>query len=204
VYEDIRENDSLEKIIEKVTIRNTQTIEDTKRLIDKSEIQKAVRAIDRSDYIIFFCMGASAVAAESGVFRFLRIGKNAVLHKDLSVQAIAATGLNKNAVVIGISNSGRSIPTINATKLAKENGAKTICVTSFENSPIVKHADIKLFTAATSAALGPAIYHESLQARMAQVFVIDILYAAYAARNYHSSLSYLDKSSETIQSTRLK
>ena len=204
VYEDIRKNDSLEKIIEKVTFRNIQTIEDTKRLIDKSEIQKAVRAIERSDFITFFCMGASAIAAESGLFRFLRIGKNAVLHKDLSVQAITAAGLKKNTVAIGISNSGRSIPTVNATKLAKENGATTICITSFENSPIVKYADIKMFTAATSAALGPAIYHESLLARMAQVFMIDVLYAAYAAKNFKDSLSYLEKSWQTIQSTRLK
>jgi DNA-binding MurR/RpiR family transcriptional regulator len=204
VYDDIRANDSVEKIIEKMTFRNIQSIEDTKRLIDKSEIQKAVRAVERSDYITFFAMGASAIAAESGTFRFLRIGKNAVFHKDLSVQAINATGLKKSTLAIGISNSGRSIPTVSALKLAKENGATTISITSFEKSPIVKYADIKFFTAATSAALGPAIYHESLLARMAQVYVIDILYAAYAVKNFKYSLTYLEKSWETIQGTRLK
>jgi RpiR family carbohydrate utilization transcriptional regulator len=204
VYEDIRENDSLDRIIEKISYKNIQTIKDTKLLIKKAEINKAVKAIEHSDSMCFFAMGASALAAESGVFRFTRIGKNAVFHKDSSVQAIAATCLKKNTVAIGISNSGRSIPTVTALKLARQNGATTICLTSFEKSPIVKYADIKLFTAATYAALGAAIYHESMLARMAQVYVVDILYTAFAAKHFKSSCLYLERTSQTIINSRIK
>jgi DNA-binding MurR/RpiR family transcriptional regulator len=204
VYEEISKNDLLDTTIEKVTFKNIQTIEDTKRLVDKSQIRKAVRVIERASFITFFAMGASAIAAESAVFRFLRIGKHAVLHKDLSVQIISAASASKNTVAIGISNSGRSIPVVEALKVAKEKGAKTICITSFEKSPIIKYADINLFTAATSAALGPAIYHESMLARMAQVYLLDILYAAYAVKNFKNSLALLEDSWKSIQITRMK
>ena len=204
VYEDIRKNDSIQQILEKVTFKNIQAVEDTKKLVNGTEIRKAVSAIERADYIIFFCMGASVIAAQNGVFRFLRIGKNAVLYKEFSVQSITASCLKKNSLAIGISNSGRSIPTVNALKLAKESGATTVCITSFEKSPITHYSDIKLYTAATSAALGPAIYHESMISRIAQVFVLDILYAAYAAKNFSGSLEYLEQTSETIQNNKVK
>jgi DNA-binding MurR/RpiR family transcriptional regulator len=78
-------------------------------------------------------------------------------------------------------------------KLAQSRGANTICITSFEDTPIVQFADVALFTSVKSSPLGPGLYRESMTAKSAQILVVDILYAIYAARHFDRSLDYLER-----------
>ena len=125
--------------------------------------------------------------------RFLRDGKQCQFFRDFSVRQISTATLNEKSLAIGISNSGRTITTTSSLKEAKERGATTLCITSFPDSPITKHADIKLFTPTVNAATGSADYHESMVSKIAQLQVIDILYSCFAIRNYDKSIVALAK-----------
>jgi DNA-binding MurR/RpiR family transcriptional regulator len=193
VYEGITKKDTEGAIIEKVTRRSVQALVDTKQLLNISELIKGVDAIEQAGAILFCCMGSSGIAAEEGVMRFTRAGKKCLLFKDQSIQRMTASILSDRDVVIGISNSGRSTPVVESMKLAQAGGAKTICITSFEDAPIVEYADIALFTAVKTTPMGLGLYRESMIAKSAQVLVIDILYAVFAARNFNQSLAYLEQ-----------
>ena len=201
--DDIAIDDTLSDIINKVNFHTVQILKDTKELIDFHEIERAIRAIEKRRDLIFLCMGLSTVAAESAVFRFLRVGKFCVLYSDLCIQAISTVSLPKDSVVIGISNSGTSIPTIKGLEIAQSRGATTICITSFKKSPIVKYADIKLITAATSPFLEPSIYDESTISIISQLLMLDIIYALYATRNYKTSLSMLEKTWSSFEGSKI-
>jgi DNA-binding MurR/RpiR family transcriptional regulator len=100
---------------------------------------------------------------------------------------------NPHDVVIGISNSGRSTPVVESLKLAQAHKARTIGITSFEDAPLVKYADITLFTPTKSPPPGLDLYGESTTSVSAQILVIDILYACFAAKNFDLTLSFLEE-----------
>src|SRR6185369_17469111 len=54
--------------------------------------------------------------------------------------------LSKDTLVIGISQSGESRDTVNAIKLAKDLGARTLAITNLMGSQITREADAVLYT----------------------------------------------------------
>jgi DNA-binding MurR/RpiR family transcriptional regulator len=79
---------------------------------------------------------------------------------------------------------------VTATRLAKEAGARTICLTNFGRSPIQAFADIVLFTMARETKFRT----EAMTSRLAQLAIIDVLVACLALSDY-------EKSTETIRRT---
>jgi glutamine---fructose-6-phosphate transaminase (isomerizing) len=54
--------------------------------------------------------------------------------------------LSKDTLVIGISQSGESRDTVNAIKLARESGAKTLAITNLMGTQITREAETTLYT----------------------------------------------------------
>jgi RpiR family carbohydrate utilization transcriptional regulator len=195
VYDEVTKGDSIESIIEKIVYSNTQALQNTKKILNIPEIERAVAAIDRAQNIDIYGAGGSFVAAENARMRFYRIGKRCMAYNDPNQQAVSASLLTKEDVAIGISNSGRTISTVNALKQAKESRAKTICITNFDQSPLTVHADIKLFTSTQDS----SFFQESMVSRIAQMLIIDILYAGLAVKNIADSVKMIGKSAESLR-----
>lgn len=202
VYEDIARTDAPETIIDKIVYRNMQALADTKQRLSVTELNRAVEAIEGANLLVFCCMGASSLAAEEGALRFTRAGKKCLLYRDQSMQLMSAAIVGAGDVVIGISNSGHSKLVVDSLKLARANGAQTIAITSFEDSPLVKHADVTLFTPTKTQTLGPGLHWEATSSKSAQILIVDILYACYAAKHFDETITYLQETSEAIRDTR--
>jgi len=200
VYDDVKKEDSIESIIEKIVFSNIQAIQDTKKLIDIEEINRAIHAIEKAEEIDIYGAGGSFVTAENARLRFYRIGKRCLVFNDPNQQAVSASLLTAKDLGIGISNSGRTVSTVSALKKAKESGATTICITNYSNSPITDVSDIKLFTSTQDS----AFFQESMVSRVAQILLIDILYAGLAVRSFHKSVTMIEKSSEALKNVFLK
>ena len=193
IYEGILRTDSHQTIVDKVVHRNIQTLNDAKQRLNIAELGRAVEALEQANIVVFSCMGSSGVAGEEGVMRFTRAGKKCLLFRDQSIQLMTTAIVNERDLVIGISNSGRSTPVIECLKLAQSRGAKTICMTSFEDSPLVKYADIALFTPTKSPPPGLDLYGEATTSVSAQILVLDVIYAGYAVRNIDETLEFLEE-----------
>lgn len=202
VYEDITENDDAASVLSKVSARYALTVSDTMAGLAEGEILKAVSAIEKADVIAFYAMGASLLCVENALLRFMRVGKKCLFFRDLGIRQISVSTLGKGSVAVGISNSGRTISTVDSLEEARKQGATTICVTSFPDSPIVRHSDIKLFTPTVTGIGGSADYDESMVSKIAQLQVIDVLYSLYAVRNFGSAIEGLAKTAEVTSLTR--
>jgi RpiR family carbohydrate utilization transcriptional regulator len=195
VYDEVTKGDSIESIIEKIVYINNQALQDTKKILDVPDLERAIAAIERARNIDIYGAGGSFVAAENAQMRFYRIGQRCMVYNDPNQQAVSASLLTKEDVALGISNSGRTISTVSALKTAKEHGATTICITNFDQSPITVHADIKLFTSTRDS----TFFQESMVSRIAQMLIIDILYAGLAVKNIASSVKMIEKSAESLR-----
>jgi len=199
VYDDVTKGDSIESIIDKIVFINSEALQDTKKVINIEEIERAISAIDTAERIDIYGAGGSSIAAENARMRFYRIGKRCLVYNDPNQQAVSASLLSPKDVAIGICNSGRTISTVNALKKAKESGATTICITNFDQTPITEFSDIKLFTSTQDS----AFFQESMVSRVAQILIIDILYAGLAIANFNSAVKMIEKSADSLRNAFL-
>jgi len=199
VYDDVTKGDSIESIIDKIVFINSEALQDTKKVINIEEMERAISTIDTAERIDIYGAGGSSIAAENARMRFYRIGKRCLVYNDPNQQAVSASLLSPKDVAIGICNSGRTISTVNALKKAKESGATTICITNFDQTPITEFSDIKLFTSTQDS----AFFQESMVSRVAQILIIDILYAGLAITNFNSAVKMIEKSADSLRNAFL-
>jgi DNA-binding MurR/RpiR family transcriptional regulator len=159
-------------------------------LISVEEVHKAVDVIGKADLLVIYCSGSSVVAGTNLKSRFYRVAKKCLLYNDATEQCLSATLLNKHSVAVGITSSGRTKSVVNAMRIAKRAGAKTICITDSPASPIVTHSDIRFFTSSSYS----SFMQDSITSRMPHILIVDILYACFAIRHYQKSLKSLEKS----------
>ena len=195
VYEDVSKGDSLAGIVEKIFQSGVKALQDTKKILDEEKIERAVSAIESARNIDIYGAGGSFVAAENARLRFYRIGKRCQIYNDPNQQAVSASLLTQKDTAIGICNSGRTVSTVNALKRAKGGGATTICITSYDQTPITEHADIRLFASTQDS----SFFQESMVSRIAQMFIIDIIYARLAVKSFSTSVKMIEMSAGSLR-----
>lgn len=195
--DEISIDDSADEVCRKLLNTDVAALKQTMGMINVKDIEAAVAMIERAKLIYFFGAGASSVMALEAYYKFARILPNVNANQDLHMQAMSASLLNEDSLAIAFSYSGSTKDMINILKLTKQNHAKTICITRFAESPITEYADIVLLCGANE---GP-FQGGSLSAKVAQLYIIDILYTEYFKRNYnmcdenkrHTTQSIADK-----------
>src|SRR5690606_15893933 len=129
----------------------------------------------------------------------MRIGIPSRVSVDSHVQAITASLAGPDVATLTISHSGSTVETLTATRLAKEAGATTICVTNFGKSPLHAHADIVLHTLARETQFRT----EAMTSRIAQLAVIDALIAGLALADHDRSVATIAKTFEVLTDKRV-
>ncbi|MBD7915572.1 MurR/RpiR family transcriptional regulator [Clostridium sp. Sa3CUN1] len=120
-----------------------EVIERTKMLIDKRTIFKVVDELKKARSIYIYGVGSSGLTGKEMMQRLLRMGFNVHCISDSHMMIINSSIVTNNDLVIGISISGETVEVIHSLRRARENGAKTVCITSFEESSISKYSDIE-------------------------------------------------------------
>ena len=102
---------------------------------------------DIDDVILCAC-GTSYHAALASTYLFERIANIRAKVEIASEFRYRLPKLNKNSLFVVISQSGETADTLEALKIAKEAGLKTLAICNVDNSSIVRLADTTLLTRA--------------------------------------------------------
>ncbi|MDP2412024.1 MAG: MurR/RpiR family transcriptional regulator [Pseudolabrys sp.] len=198
IHEDLEEGDSSATVIGKIFSSNIQTLRDTLTVLDSDALEKAVDIIRNADRVELYGVGSAAPIVEDAHYRMLRIGLDARVVVDSHVQAICASLTGPKVAVLTVSHSGSSHETVMATKLAKNAGARTICITNFGKSPIQAFSDVVLFTMARETYFRT----EAMTSRIAQLAIIDALIACLALSDYDNAIEALKHTFDTLSLKR--
>jgi DNA-binding MurR/RpiR family transcriptional regulator len=87
---------------------------------------------------------------------------------------------------------------VTATRLAKEAGAATICITNYGKSPLQAHADVVLHTMARETRFRT----EAMTSRIAQLAIVDALIACLALATYDKAVATIRKTFEVLSTKR--
>jgi len=194
VHEAVQEGDDLRSILRKVFSANIGAMESTLNVLSIIELEKAIDVISKARQLHIYGVGGSGPVALDAQHKFMKTGIPVVAYIDSHMQAMAASVLEKDDVVIGISASGSTKDIIEALSLAKERGATTIGITHYAKTPMDKFLDIKL----SIYSLETFYRTESTSARIAQLSIIDVLYIGVSLKNLEKTIENLQRTREAI------
>lgn len=182
-------SDSMEEIIEKITEKNIVSLEDTRSLLDPKSLEQCVEIICRSRTVLLFGLGASLLAAKDLYLKFLRLNKASVINEDWHAQLLMARNSTGEDVGLVFSYSGETVEVLTCMQALKENRTPVIAITRFSASPVAELADHNIYIAANESIFRSG----AMSSRLSQLNVVDILYTAFANRDYEASLSQLSR-----------
>ena len=134
-------------------------------------------ACQKQRRIEFIGAGNSGIVAQDSQHKFFRLGVHTVAHSDGHMQVMSASLLRAGDCLVVISNSGRTRDLMDATDIARKNGATVIIITA-SGSPLAAAGDIHL------AADHPEGYdrYSPMVSRLLHLMIIDILATCVALR----------------------
>jgi DNA-binding MurR/RpiR family transcriptional regulator len=176
ILDAITPDDNGLEIVRKVFKSNIQSLDDTLKLLNIEELVELGRKLSETKRLLFFGIGGSGNVAKDAALRFSHLDIQSEAYTDPVYMIVSAKRLKKSEAAVGISHSGRSTVTIEALRIAQENGALTVGISNYMKSPLSRHADCSFCTS----------FHESrvkvaaLSSRLAQLCLIDALYLLVA------------------------
>lgn len=181
---EITRSDSLDEIVDKVTYKNIMSLQDAKDLIDTSTLRTCVELLNEARTVLLFGLGASLCAVRDLNLKLLRLNKPCVVNEDWHTQLLQARNATDQDLAIVVSYSGETAEVIQCVKALRENRTPIVAITRQESSPVAELADYNLYTIDDGAAFQAG----TMSARMSQLNMVDILFAAYANSQYGCGL----------------
>jgi DNA-binding MurR/RpiR family transcriptional regulator len=186
--------DTPDDVLRTLTRSHVSALQATADSIEVADVVRIASAIATCDHVDIYGIGGSAVMASEMRLRLYRIGVNAHVWGEVHDGLTSASLLDENSVAIGISNTGRTVETIEMLAQAKSSGALTVALSSKADSPLAALADLHVITVAPDEYLQP----DDLSAKHAQLFAIDLLYLIVAQQNFGRTTTTLAASAAAV------
>lgn len=176
---EITREDTLETISQKLLNANTVAMTQTLEVLNLEAVAQAASILRNSTTVLCMGQGGSMLIASEAAHLFSTISGKFRPVSDSHMQAMAAAMMEPTDTILFYSYSGSTLAMLDTLKTAKERGSKVILVTRFPNSPGAALADIVLQCGANENPLQSG----SVPARIAQMYLTDILFSEYTRRN---------------------
>jgi len=198
LHSEIGAQDTAGQIVQKVFRTAMQALEETFAILDLEAFERAADFIHRARQRDFYGLGGSAQIARDVSHKFLRIGVRSSVFDDAHMMVMSAALLGHDDVAIAFSHSGSTTAVIEAVELARRNGARTIAVTNYADSPLARIVDVVL----CSTAQNNPLLGENATARIAQLNLLDALFVAVAQRDRTAADQNLARTMRAVQAKR--
>jgi RpiR family transcriptional regulator, repressor of rpiB and als operon len=198
LHSEIGAQDTAGQIVQKVFRTAMQALEETFAILDLEAFERAADFLHRARQRDFYGLGGSAQIARDVSHKFLRIGIRTSVFDDAHMMVMSAALLGHDDVAVAFSHSGSTTAVIEAVELARRNGARTIAVTNYADSPLARIVDVVL----CSTAQNNPLLGENATARIAQLNLLDALFVAVAQRDRAAADQNLARTMRAVQAKR--
>jgi RpiR family transcriptional regulator, carbohydrate utilization regulator len=192
-YQDVTASDSSRELANKLLDGAIASLVQIRNQINEAALDSAIALYESSNRVELYGSGGSAVVAEDAQLKFFRLGKPAIAYSDPHIQHAAAALLDKDALVIAISHSGRSSDILKTVEIAQQAQAKVIAVTA-TRSPLAQVSDVAL----TVDVNEDSDIFSPVKSRLGQMVVLDVLAVGVAVRGGDHMLEQLARARRAI------
>lgn len=199
IHEGLETGDDYGTIRRKIFGANVQALLDTEQILTDELLGNAVDILDAAAIIDIYGIGSAAPIAEDAYYRLIRIGLNPRISTDSHLQVTTASLATHRSAVLTISHSGSTLETLDATRVAKEAGARVVVISGYADAPLHKYADVVLQT----KAIETKFRTEAMTSRIAQLAIVDTLIGALALKRYDSAVATVNKTQNALTLKRV-
>ena len=171
----------------------------TTTLLDQEQVNRAVELMDRSSRVVCVGQGSSMIMAEEAWSLFSTLSPKFIFVPDPHLQINTVAMMEPGDVVLFFSYSGSTRDFQDIMEIARSRQVKVVLVTRFLNSPGGKLADVVLQCGANEIPLQAG----SATARIAQLFVLEVLFRALYERNKEQAERYRERIAESVTKKHL-
>lgn len=196
LYSDIVQNESIENIKQKIKLKVTDGLGKNAEILSIEAVEKTVDYLTTKSLIYTYGIGASGIVAEDFSQKFLRVGHNVIYSQDIHLLITAMVTTELPSFLFLVSNSGEKQEVCNLARLAKQFNIPVVSITSQAESPLAKLSSVVLHT--TDAGEAP-LRSSATNSLLVQLYTVDVLFSAYASRNYQKIIEQLEKTKKAIQ-----
>ncbi|MBR5617771.1 MAG: MurR/RpiR family transcriptional regulator [Oscillospiraceae bacterium] len=175
----IEQTDSVSDICRKLYTAEIEAIGQTMDVLDETAIIRAADLLEKAPRVLCMGQGGSMLIAQEAAHLFSTVDNHFIPVIDSHLQAMAAAMMDPDDVILFFSYSGSTRAMMETLSLAKKQQGKVILVTRFPNSPGGAISDIVLQCGANENPLQSG----SIAARIAQMYLLDVLFSEYSRRN---------------------
>lgn len=181
-------------IADSVFAHTIRTLEASRKLLNKKTVAQAASALTNARQVLLFGLGGSNVNAQDAFHKLLRTGLTCRTAADFHMQLMLASQSNGNDAALVFSHLGNNYDTISIANELRHTKCKVIALTSYDNSPLAKLADIVLQVSPVHSSL----VSESFSGGIAAAVLINVLYVEVMNNLKDSGLKSLNKMRSTI------
>lgn len=175
----IEQTDTVESICQKLYTAEMEAISQTMEVLRPESVLAAADLLEKAGRVLCMGQGGSMLIAQEAAHLFSTVDNRFVPVIDSHMQAISAAMMEPEDVIMFFSYSGSTRAMMETLKLARERQGKVILVTRFPNAPGAALSDIVLQCGANENPLQSG----SIAARIAQMYLLDVLFSEYSRRN---------------------
>ena len=175
------------------------TINGTQNSLSPEAVDKASELMHKARQVYCLGQGGSMYIANDICARFACISTKFRTAGDSHMQAIAASLMGPEDVVVFVSYSGATRDMMDTLHLARENGAKVILLTHYSDAPGAALADVVLLCGAKESPLDSG----SMPVKLAVLFVANVLVLRYTLDNQELANLSLSRTSRALGSKLL-
>lgn len=182
---DIKEIDYFSKLYQ----NHLELIEGTFRNITYPVLQEAVTLLNAAKKVHVYGIGNSGIAAQEFKWKFFRIGVNVESITDPHQAVMDAALATEDSLIIGISVSGQTKEVIDAVKIAKQQGATILAITSEKTSELAQLADLSMnVMSKTNMHMG-----QNISPTLPLFLFFDLIYTELVAKDYLNRIQIREK-----------
>lgn len=175
----IEQTDTVESICQKLYTAEMEAISQTMEVLRPESVLAAADLLEKAGRVLCMGQGGSMLIAQEAAHLFSTVDNRFVPVIDSHMQAISAAMMEPEDVIMFFSYSGSTRAMMETLQIARERQGKVILVTRFPNAPGAELSDLVLQCGANENPLQSG----SIAARIAQMYLLDVLFSEYSRRN---------------------
>ena len=175
----VMNDDPFSEVCRKLYDADVSAMTQTLELVKPEQYILAADILEKANKVVCMGQGGSMILAEECAHLFSTTSGKYSAVSDSHYQIVTAATMEENDVLLFFSYSGATKDMMDTLRLAKKRNGKVILVTHFPNSPGAMYADVILQCGADESPLQSG----SVGARIAQLYLMDILFSEVCRRN---------------------
>jgi DNA-binding MurR/RpiR family transcriptional regulator len=192
-------SDRVDHVVKVIVSANQRALIETAEQLDLTALDEVAKRLVAARQIHIFGVGTSGIAAAELQVRLQRIAVPCWSWDEIHGGLTAISLVDERDIVVGISQSGSVVETLEVVRCAAERGATTVALTNNPASPLAKTAGLRL----TTAPRADAFRADAMADRHAQLLLLDVIYARVAQLTHARTLGALETTAEALDTHRV-